>query len=73
MNKLLLEGHMSFKRLFLKMSKLSALRIFGSNLFHSNTAERKKQFRKKVMFYFELGNIRISCVICTHGNRNNVK
>ena len=38
------------------------------------TAEGKKEFRRKFMFYFELRNvISISCVISTHGNRYNVK
>ena len=38
------------------------------------TAEGKKRFQKKVLFYFELRNVtNISCVISTHGNENNVK
>ena len=41
------EGRMNFKRLFLKIFKLSELRIFRSNLFHSMTAEGKKEFWKK--------------------------
>ena len=42
-------------------------------MFHSMTAEGKKEFRKK-LFYFELKNfISIPCVIFTHGNENNVK
>ena len=41
------EGRMNFKRLFLKIFKLSELRIFRSNLFHSMTAEEKKEFWKK--------------------------
>ena len=56
------------------MFKLSELRIFGSNLFHSMIAEGKKEFRKKLSFFKKLRNaISISCVISTHGNGNNVE
>ena len=65
--------HITFMRLFLKTFKLSQLRIFGSNLFHSMTAEGKKEFRKK-LFYFKLRNVTgISCVIFIRSNGNNVK
>ena len=44
------EGRMKFKSVFLKIFKLSELRIFRSSLFHSITAEGKKEFRKKLCF-----------------------
>ena len=74
MKTLLPEGRMNPERLFCKIFKLSDLRMFRFNIFHSMTAEGKKGFSKKVMFYFELKNIvSIFCVICTQGNKNNVK
>ena len=70
---LLPEGRLNFKRLFLKIFKLSELRIFRSNLFDSMIAEGKKEFRKR-LFYFELRNfISIPYVASTHSNGNNVK
>ena len=70
---LLPEGRINFKRLFLKIFKLSELRIFRSNLFDSMIAEGKKEFRKR-LFYFELRNfISIPYVASTHSNGNNVK
>ena len=44
------EGRMKFKSVFLKRFKLSEMRIFRSSLFHSITAEGKKEFRKKLYF-----------------------
>ena len=61
-------------RLFLKIFKLPELGIFRFNLLHSMTTERKKEFRKRLCFTYELWNIiSISCVICTHSNGNDVK
>ena len=44
------EGRMKFKIVFLKIFKLSELRMFRSSLFHSITAEGNKKFRKKLCF-----------------------
>ena len=44
------EGRMKFKIVFLKIFKLSELRMFRSSLFHSITAEGKKKFRKRLCF-----------------------
>ena len=44
------EGCMKFKSIFLKIFKLFELRIFRSSLFHSTTAEAKKEFWKKLCF-----------------------
>ena len=46
----LLEGRMKFKSVLLKIFKLSELRIFRFSLFHSITAEGKKEFWKKLFF-----------------------
>ena len=67
MKTLLPEGRINLKRLFLKKFKISELRIFRSNLFHSITAEGKNEFLQKVMFYFELKNV-TPCVISNHNN-----
>ena len=44
----LAEGRMKFKNVFLKIFKLSELRIFRPSLFHLITAEGKMEFRKKL-------------------------
>ena len=44
------EGCIKFKSFYLKIFKLSELRIFRSSLFHSITAEEKKEFWKKLWF-----------------------
>ena len=49
------EGRMKFKSVFLKIFKLSELRIFRSSLFHSITAEEKKEFWKKLYFMLNRG------------------
>ena len=49
------EGCINFRRIFLKTFKLSELRIFRSNLFHSITKEGKKVFRKKLCFTLNWG------------------
>ena len=49
------EGHMKFQFVFLKIIKLSELRIFGSRLFHSVTAEGKNKFWKKLCFTLKRG------------------
>ena len=55
MKTVLPEGRMKFKSVFLKIFKLSELRIFRSSLFHSITAEGKKEFRKKLCFTLNRG------------------
>ena len=49
------EGCMKFKSIFLKIFKLFELRIFRSSLFHSTTAEGKKEFWKKLCFTLNRG------------------
>ena len=44
------EERINVKGLFLKIFKLSELQIFTSNLFHSVTANGRKEFRKKLCF-----------------------
>ena len=46
---------MKLKSVFLKIFKLSELRIFRSSLFHSITAEGKKEFRKRLCFTLNRG------------------
>ena len=57
------EGRINFKRLFLKTFKLSELRIFRSNLFHSMTVEGKKEFRKKLCFTLNWGMLLVFLVL----------
>ena len=57
------EGRMKFKSVFLKIFKLSELRIFRSSLFHSITAEGKKEFRKKLCFTLNRGILLVFLVL----------
>ena len=59
----LLAGHMKFKSVFLKIFKLSELRIFRSSLFHSITAEGKKEFWKKLCFTLNRGILLVFLVL----------
>ena len=54
---------MKFKSVFLKIFKLSELRIFRSSLFHSITAEGKKEFRKKLCFTLNRGILLVFLVL----------
>ena len=65
------EGRIKFKIVLLKIFKLYELRIFRSSLFHSITAEEKKEFRKKLCFTLNI--ISIPCVVCTHRSGNNTE
>ena len=47
------EGRMNFEKLFFKIFKLSELRIFRSSLFHSMSAEGKKEFRNYVLLWIK--------------------
>ena len=49
------EGRMKFKSVFLKIFNLFELRIFRSTLFHSTTAEGKKEFWNKLCFTLNRG------------------
>ena len=60
---LLPEGRLNFKRLFLKIFKLSELRIFRSNLSHSVIAEGKKEFRKMISFTLNWGILLVFLVL----------
>ena len=57
------EGRMKFKSIFLKIYKLSELRIFRSSLFHSITVEGKKEFRKKLCFTLNRGILLVFLVL----------
>ena len=54
---------MKFKSVFLKIFKLSELRIFRSSLFHSITAEGKKEFRNKLCFTLNRGILLVFLVL----------
>ena len=62
----LTEGRKMFKSVFLKIFKLSELRIFRSSLFHSITAEEKKEFRKKLCFTLNRGTLLVFLVLYVH-------
>ena len=48
--------------------------MFWHSMFHSITKEGEKGISEKIMIYFELRNtISISCVVCSHGSRNNIE
>ena len=54
---------MKFKSVFLKIFKLSVLRIFRSSLIHSITAEGKKEFWKKLCFTLNRGILLVFLVL----------
>ena len=54
---------MKFKSVFLKIFKLSELRIFRFSLFHSITAEGKKEFRKNLCFILNRGILLVFFVL----------
>ena len=54
---------MKFKSLFLKIFKLSELRMFRSSLLHSITPEGKKEFCKKSCFTLKTGMILVFLVL----------
>ena len=60
---LLPELRMNFKKLFSKISKISELQIFRSNLFHLMTAEGKKEFQKKLCFILNRGILLLFLVL----------
>ena len=70
---LLPEGRINFKRRYLKIFKLSELRIFRSNLFHSMTTEGKKKFWKKLCFTLNWRMLLVFLVLYLFINGNNVK
>ena len=57
------EERMKFKIVLLKIFKFSELQVFRSSLFHSITAEGKKEFRKKLCFTLNRGILLVFLVL----------
>ena len=65
------EGSINLKSFFLKILWVAYILV---QLVPFNNYRREKQMLEKIMFYFELRNIiSISCVVWSHGSRDNIE
>ena len=61
-----------FQKIFLENIQIFWVEYISVQLVPFNNYRREKRVSEKVMFYFELRNISISCFAWFHGSRNNI-
>ena len=70
---LLLKGRINFKSFYLKIFRFFEFHIFWFSLFHTITAEGKKNFGKNYVLLWTENIIIISCVVWAHESGKNIE